>query len=278
MMTGDPSELRPVFVLGAPHSGTTILYRMLALHSDVAWLSQYSQRSGRIPGRFRLPLGHVVDRLRRAAALHDWRKWQHGILGMIMPRPSDASSLWGYLLSDQPGRSGADQVALVRRVIVDESRRWHRRRFIAKFAQWRINLPVLRAAFPQAAFVHIVRDGRAVAFSLREKFLRRGLSPRDSLTAAAAAWCEAVDGIERGIASATHGVVRYEALCDDVHGWLRVAMASAGLPADRFPFERVPTHLQVSNSRRLEGLVPEELALVEALQGPYLRRFEFAQL
>ena len=45
----------PTFILGAAHSGTTILYRMLALHPEVLWFSQFSLRSGEIAGRWSLP-------------------------------------------------------------------------------------------------------------------------------------------------------------------------------------------------------------------------------
>jgi len=31
--------LKPIFIIGVPRSGTTILYRTLCLHPDVAWFS-----------------------------------------------------------------------------------------------------------------------------------------------------------------------------------------------------------------------------------------------
>ena len=48
--------MSPVFVFGVDHSGTTILYRMLAYHPDLTWFSQFSLRRGEIPGRRRRPI------------------------------------------------------------------------------------------------------------------------------------------------------------------------------------------------------------------------------
>jgi len=58
------SALQPVFVVGSGRSGTTILYKLLVGHADLAWISnltdlypQFPQLSilSRIPGRRRFP-------------------------------------------------------------------------------------------------------------------------------------------------------------------------------------------------------------------------------
>ena len=61
-------EMSPVFVFGADHSGTTILYRMLAYHPDLTWLSQFSLRRGEIPGRRRRPAADRLDPMLRVRA------------------------------------------------------------------------------------------------------------------------------------------------------------------------------------------------------------------
>jgi hypothetical protein len=66
-------EASPVFVFGAAHSGTTILYRMLAYHPGLTWLSQFSLRAGEIPGRRRAPGANRVDLVLRSVP-HRWRK------------------------------------------------------------------------------------------------------------------------------------------------------------------------------------------------------------
>ena len=61
---------RAIFVVGVEHSGTTILYRMLARHPDLAWLSHYSMRDGEIPNRCRVPF-FLVDQSIRSQSVPD---------------------------------------------------------------------------------------------------------------------------------------------------------------------------------------------------------------
>ena len=51
--------------------------------------------------------------------------------------------------------------------------------------------------FPDAKFIHIVRDGRAVAASLRHKFMRSGESTEEGVHRAAARWIDSIDEVER---------------------------------------------------------------------------------
>ena len=61
---------RAIFVVGVEHSGTTILYRMLARHPDLAWLSHYSMRDGKNPES--LPRAFfLVDQSIRSQSVQD---------------------------------------------------------------------------------------------------------------------------------------------------------------------------------------------------------------
>ena len=117
------------------------------------------------------------------------------------------------------------------------SRRHGRRMVLAKWPDFHQHFAVLDEAFPQARFVHIVRDGRAVALSLRPKF-ERTLARDEALEAAARHWVEVlartdtareVDVLE----------VRYEDFCEDVHGVIHAVLDHAGLDADVFPIRAV---------------------------------------
>ena len=39
---------RPVFMVGMPRSGTTIIYEALALHEDLGWFSSFGVRQPRL--------------------------------------------------------------------------------------------------------------------------------------------------------------------------------------------------------------------------------------
>jgi Sulfotransferase family len=257
-------ECQPFYVYGAAHSGTTILYRLLALHPEAAWFSQYSQRDGSVAGRWRLPFAHAVDRSLRPLLRHDWRKENRRL--RLTPRPDEARTILLYVLA-APTRSEA--AARLRRVVDDECRRWRRRVLLAKPLPLRGQLDLLGAAHPEARILHIVRDGRAVAASLRHKFMRSGESPAEGVEQAAAHWVERIDEVERlGLPTLT---LRYEDLCADVHRALGRALEHASLDPDRFPFDRVPRALAVTNEGRLEELSRGELDAVQAAQTPALR-------
>ena len=40
---------KPIFIIGSGRSGTTILYRLLCLHPDLCWFSNYSNRFPYLP-------------------------------------------------------------------------------------------------------------------------------------------------------------------------------------------------------------------------------------
>lgn len=265
----DPATA-PLFVLGADHSGTTILYRMLAHHPDLVWLSQFSLRDGEIPGRAPRPLAGLRDSAARRLP-HPWTKEDSGLVRRLVPHPGEEPEVWAYLLEDEA--TGPERV---RTTLTGFSRRLGGRRLLAKRPGFYRHLDLLRRAFPAAGFIHIVRDGRAVAMSLRDKRMRtRGDTGADaSLEQAARFWVEVVERV-----GTTPGLdpyeVRYEDFCGDVHGILSAILGCFGLDSARFPFARLPRTLEVSNGRWLDAASPEELAPVSAIQEPLLRHYGY---
>ena len=95
--------VRPLFVLGTFHSGTSILYRMLARHPDVAWFSQFSVRDGSIPGRRRLPLYRLIDRTSRLIYGDRWGESRAEERGH-RSRPTEGQTIWLYLIPEMAQR------------------------------------------------------------------------------------------------------------------------------------------------------------------------------
>ena len=137
----------------------------------------------------------------------------------------------------------------VRSTLTAFSRRHGRRMVLAKWPEFHQHFDVLDDAFPQAHFVHIVRDGRPIALSLRPKF-ERTLDHDEALQAAARHW---VDVLTRTDAAREIDVleVRYEDFCRDVHGMIRTVLDHAGLDAGVFPFHRCPPVLSNRNGHHL---------------------------
>jgi hypothetical protein len=275
-MSSDPAggdDLTPIFILGAGHSGTTILFRMVAMHPDVTWFSQLSQRNGTIPGRVPIPWAHPLERgLRRLFPL-SWEKTQGRVRELLIPLPTEARHIMRYLVEDD-AIPPEEAVRRLRRVFAAECRRWGRRFIVVKSQRLNNRLTVLRQAFARPRFVHLIRDGRAEALSRRGKMVRGGRPAEESLEAAAHYWCDILEGISRH-ADAPLLELRYEDLCADVPGRLRQVFAFAGLDAGRFPFARVPAQLRSTNAAWLAQAAAEEMRRLENVQGEWLRRYGY---
>jgi hypothetical protein len=267
------AAIRPTYVYGTAHSGTTILYKLLALHPEFAWFSQYSCRDGVVPGRRRIPLAPVAERALRAVTTHDWHKDKGGLRGRLVPRPGESHGILLYVVA---APTQTERAARMRRLVDAECKRSGRSAFIAKPLPMIGHLDVLAAAHPDARLVHIVRDGRAVAASIREKFMRSGESSREGVMQASSRWLDVLDEVERLDMPVL--TLRYEDFCDDVHGSIRRALEHAGVAASRFPFAAIPQRLAATNQRRIEQLGSDELEAVEAAQAPALRRLGYLEI
>jgi hypothetical protein len=225
----------PVFIVGTGRSGTTIFFRMFTGHSQVAWLSG------------------LLERLPRALALN--RAYLRlldlpGLGPQLRQRisPAEVYRLWNLIYPQfaRPGHDlrAAQVTAAARRgfrQIAEASCTGQRSRFLAKFTGWP-RIGFLQEVFPEARFIHILRDGRAVASSFLgvDWWLgRKGpdhwrwgpLSPKyqalweehnkSHAALAAIQWLILMDAFDRAVGEATPGsvlTVRYGDLCRDPLG------------------------------------------------------------
>jgi len=255
----------PVFIQGAAHSGTTILYKMLGYHPDVTWFSQFSQRDGKVKGRFRMPFMKTWDKFSRNAFRYNWQK-KEGKLGLyFFPRPTEADSVWEYAIP----RHGAteESVQRVRDVVNSELKSAKKDHLLVKLPRLYQYTALLKEAHPGAKFIHIIRDGRALAESCRHKFTWHSKSYSDALYRSGQYWNNVLE-VMKGHEALEF---RYEDFCADVHGHLRKVLDYVGLSTEKFPFEKVPKELKVTNQKRLAKISSEELKALEAVQGKHLK-------
>jgi hypothetical protein len=93
---------------------------------------------------------------------------------------------------------------------------------------WR--LPVLAEMYPDALYVHVVRDGRDVAASLARAWTGGGEPSVDELDAAAREWAAAVGAVRNAAPGLRrYRQVRYEDLLDDPHRVVEDLWAWIGL-------------------------------------------------
>lgn len=150
---------RPIFVVGVGRSGSTLFHQMFAEHPDVAWMSELCDRFPTHPW-FNRVLLHLID-------------WP--LLGDLLRRhyePEECYAFWNHhcLGFRQPFRDllASDVTKLNRRRVprvMSQLTTGRRRRLLYKITGWS-RIGFLHELFPDAKFIHVYRDGRAVANSL----------------------------------------------------------------------------------------------------------------
>ena len=150
---------RPIVIFGTGRGGTSIFHSVVANHPHAAWLTPAVNRPPHVPRR-----GHRVMQMldvpilgRAARGLHPpiecYRFWDHLYPGF--------SSSTRDLVSDDLTDEGAERI----RSALAQIPTRRRGRLILKITGWP-RLSFLAAALENARFVHVKRDGRAVANSL----------------------------------------------------------------------------------------------------------------
>ncbi len=156
-----PEVIDPVVVHGHGRTGTTLLVRLLGVHPDLAWFSQYE---GRWPARPELA---ALNRIADVA-------WLRRRLGerRAFPQPAEAIQAWerrfpgfydnrpdlGATVDDGATAAFGRDVAAVRR--------WQGKRgFLTKYTG-HPRYDLVRRALPGVRIVHLDRDPRAVVMSV----------------------------------------------------------------------------------------------------------------
>jgi len=171
---GSRLEAAPiVFLVGAGRSGTTLLYKLLCLHPDVAYISNFENRYRWFPDGIaaRAVSGRADQKLRawfnqRGNAYFTNRP----LFLKAFPTPHEGESVFeacGVPLFPARGELPDEKTSQCLRERFDRIRRGARARtFVSKRTANNRRIEYLSAIFPQARFVNLVRDGREVARSL----------------------------------------------------------------------------------------------------------------
>ena len=222
-MPPTPPEPLPAFpfVVGEARSGTTLLRVMLDAHPQLAIPPESYFVSGLYPYRSRYERGGAFDLARFAGdlqGLHKFRDWD-------LPEERFASAF----AEPMPGGAYPDAVRLLYGTYAAAH---EKPRYGDKSPGYVTRMKLLTQLFPEARFVHIVRDVRSVALSLTEMPSEWGTR---SVPEGAARWRHRVS---RGHAEGTalgqerYLEVRYEDLVADSERELRRMLEFLLLPWD----------------------------------------------
>lgn len=206
---------------------------------------------------------------------------------------SEAGDLWDPRRYNDPE---ADHLWTANDVTPEDTKRMHSRfefwralhgapRFINKHPRNSVRIEYLRAMFPDAVFIHVIRDGRAVVNSILNRIERethrkrlpfwnfckppewRELLRDDPTEQAALQWREIlryVFGKRAELASAYHQF-RYEDLCVRPREVIGAAWRFAGLPAEA-ELSLLPEALEDRGFKWRQDLSAKQVELIDGIQ------------
>jgi len=199
----------PIFVVGCPRSGTTVLGTCLAAHAELGGGDESS---------FLTALAHVYESLYMGRNPRQW------------------APLSKYL-------SEESMIAVTRRyadaILFSRLSRENKKRLV-DHTPWYVKIiPFITLLYPSATVIHIIRDGRQVARSLMKSYQDGYSWAGHDIASCAKLWSECVrSGQEAGrkMNHESYREVRYEQLCENPLGvlsdlveWLGLEMEEAVL-------------------------------------------------
>ena len=161
------------FLVGAGRSGTTLLYKLLCLHPQIAYISNFESKWPWFPAGMACRAVAAHPQAKRAAwfrhggnAYFVNRPW----LKKAFPTPHEGEAVYrrcGLPLTPPPDYSpDAPTLHALRRTFESIRQRANASIFLSKRTANNRRIRQLEQVFPAARYIHLVRDGREVAQSL----------------------------------------------------------------------------------------------------------------
>src|SRR3954451_3039534 len=277
-----PPSDRPIFVLGCPRSGTTLFRTMLSAHRSIAIPPETRYLMGMYWRRSQLgDLRQRETRAELASAIVDDPETRFRVLGV------DAEQIRSEIIDGPPTLGSAFGI-----VFRGYARSFDKPRWGDKRPAYYAFMDELDHLFPDAQFIHLIRDPRACVESLK----RQEWYP-DEAAPCVAAWVHAVRSASRSgrkLGPHRYLEVIYEELvsdpekvsrqiCDFLDEPFDEQMCRPELIADKVN----PAHYQQRgqiqqgvNTATVEAwakrLPPEEIALVDRVARHWMTRYGYA--
>ena len=246
----------PLFLVGPARSGTSLLYKVLCLHPDAAYIPNWVARMPSAPWLA------ALDRVPRWMPITQRRVWfgsdaanayvygrTRSFAERLFPMPVEGEPLFARSgvpptgPPDDPERAGRSIRTALRRIRRASGGEVLINKRIANLYR----IPFLAATFPAGRFVALVRDGRAVALSLSKvdwwldhRVVSQGVTPReweaeggDPWELCARNWVGELSAMDGGLVDVEEERIlrlRYEDLIADPAEMLRTIARFAGLP------------------------------------------------
>lgn len=283
---------KPIFIIGAGRSGTTIFYGLFAGHPELCWFSNLSDK---FPGIRILPFFHkILD----VPLLGEKVKKHMLALPRKQLRPNEGGRIYhDYCgienkkkLTEDDWNAGMEKH--LKCIIRDHLRLTGKPRFLSKQTANTQRIRLINRIFPDALYIHVIRDGRAVANSLyRVPFWNRidiwwlGIKSadweamgREKIELCGLHWRHNVEEIldNRHIFGDRYLEIKYEDFLKNPRAIFQRIIAFCELTQDRQFLNTLPERLPDMNYKWQSQLTEKEQQVLFETIGPLMRRLNYA--
>jgi LPS sulfotransferase NodH len=293
---------KPVFIIGFPRSGTTVLAEAIAVHKAFGWFSNYYNLMPSFPELS--ILNRVIDLPGIGWKLRGKKKQNSNILSTfrkLFPYSVEAYSVWekycgekflyDYLLNQT---ANTDEKGEIEKAILKVLKFQGKSRFLAKITG-PSRITYLKSIFNDAIFIHVLRDPKAVVSSLlkvdfwkrqmglKEPWWRNGLSEesiaewkssdKDPIVLAAIQWRDIIKNAwdeKVNINSHDYFEIKYEKFVENPRETLKSIMKRLNLTYLKDMDRYITTYGKVKdmNYKFKQNLQTSDLKKIMQVTGP----------
>jgi omega-hydroxy-beta-dihydromenaquinone-9 sulfotransferase len=294
-------SVNPIFLLGPGRGGTTLVYKLLSLHPECAFISNFDVHGVRASISKR-----AIRVVRSSEALRNWAWFadegqaytpHRNLLRRLVPTPVEGESVYqscGLPIGQCLG-SVEDTVREKLRTRFARIQAYHAASAIVlKRTANNRRIPCLDSAFPEAKYVILWRDGRAVTASLlnvhwwmdHRVWWADARTPREMqldragmVALAARNWVEEVHAIEQGverIESKRVMHVRYEEMLSRPAETLQSILQFCGLRCDpSYSSQISKLKIRPDSGKWRRSFTADEMGTVEAITAHCMTRIGY---
>jgi hypothetical protein len=291
-----------VFILGPPRSGTSLVHKVLCLHPSTSYISNWVAR---VPNR---PEIAAVNRVARWMPQMRQQSWfdrsgnayvygaRRSLVRRAFPKPVEGEPVYTACGIDKAGHSENRSQSIQRlrdRITRIHTFSGHSSHFVNKRVANNRRVQLLTEAFPEARFIALVRDGRAVAYSLSrvdwwpdQLVWWYGDTPRhweaqggDPWELCAKDWVHELTAMEAGLADVDDDkklLIRYEDLVTDPVASFTQLADFSGFPPSAEWNGRVAELTFPNKNTAWQDRLPESAAqTILQIQREHLERYDY---
>ena len=221
-------DFQMIFIVGAPRSGTTWLQAMLASHPEIVTGQET----------------HFFEAINEFLKFFNVRKY---------PRKVGLFAYWSK--EKVPSLLASYFFKFIEPLVKDFSINCPRY-FLEKTPEHTLFIPLISQCFPNAKFIHIIRDGRHVVASLLRAAKREAQKKRlvsMSATTASLVWKKFVDEARKSrqfLGASRYFELKYEDLRKDTFNILREIFSWLSLSADKDMLKKIIDSCSLEKSRQ----------------------------